>query len=377
MAKQKKKFPWGMVIYFVSCMAVGAAAGILLAKNDVDFALADVLAAFVLFLVVFYLHTILHEVGHLLCGLITGYGFVSFRIGSIMWEKGADGRVRRCRYALAGTGGQCLMSPPEYNGGSYPYVWYNLGGVLVNFLLAALSGLVLWLCPAGGLVSVALWLNVGIGALLGIINLLPFIGTNDGSNLLAISRSESARRAFWLQVKINQQISLGVRLKDMPEEYFPAFPEADRKNAMVMALTSLSASRQLDALHLAQARQQMLALMDDPATPDIYRKVMTFDLAWMEMVSGQPGDMAERIKASDMKQFAKAMGNNPSILRTQYAQALLLDKDEKKAQTILAAFEKAAKRYPHPCEIAGERELLALTDNPEKYREMTCEEADA
>lgn len=375
MAKQKKKFPWGLVIYFVSCMAVGAAAGILLAKNEVDFALADVLAAFVLFLAVFYLHIILHEAGHLLCGLATGYGFVSFRIGSSMWEKGADGRVRRCRYALAGTGGQCLMSPPEYNGGNYPYVWYNLGGVLMNFLLAALAGLVLWLCPVGGLLSVALWLNVGIGLLLGIINLLPFLGTNDGSNLLAISRSESARRAFWLQVKINQQISLGVRLKDMPEEYFPTFPEADRKNAMVMALASLSASRQLDALHLEQAKQQMLALMDDPATPDIYRKVMTFDLAWLEMVSGQPGDMAGRIQAADMMQFAKAMRNNPSILRTRYAQALLLDKDEKKAQAILAAFEKAVKRYPHPCEIAGERELLALTEHPEKYAELAREEA--
>lgn len=377
MAKQKKKFPWGLVIYFVSCMAVGAVGGILLAKNQVDFSLPDVLAAFVLFLAVFYLHIILHEAGHLLCGLFTGYGFVSFRIGSIMWEKGADGRVHRCRYALAGTGGQCLMSPPEYNGGNYPYVWYNLGGVLVNFLLAALSGLVLWMCPAGGLASIALWLNVGIGALLGIINLLPFIGTNDGSNLLAISRSESARQAFWLQVKINQQISLGVRLKDMPEEYFPTFPEGDRKNAMVMALASLSASRQLDALHLGQARQQMLALMNDPATPDIYRKVMTFDLAWMEMVSGQPGDMAERIAAADMKQFARAMKNNPSILRTQYAQALLLDRDGKKAQSIRQAFEKATERYPHACEIAGERELLALTDAPEQYKKMACEEAGA
>lgn len=375
MAKQKKKFPWGQVIYFVCCIVVGAVGGLLLAKNDVDIELMDMLAAFVLFLAVFYLHTILHEAGHLLCGLATGYGFVSFRIGSFMWEKGADGRVRRCRYALAGTGGQCLMSPPEYHDGSYPYVWYNLGGVLMNFLLAALAGLVLWLCPAGGLVSVALWLNVGIGLLLGIINLLPFIGTNDGSNLMDISRSESARRAFWLQVKINQQISQGVRLRDMPEEYFPAFPEADRKNAMVMALASLSASRQLDALHLEQAKQQMLALMDDPTTPDIYRKVMTFDLAWLEMVSGQPGDMAERIRAADMKQFARAMQNNPSILRTQYAQALLLDKDEKKAQAILTAFEKAAVRYPHDCEIAGERELLALTDHPEKYQEMACEEA--
>lgn len=362
---KKKKFPWGMVVYFVCCMAAGAVGGILLAKNDVDIELMDMLAAFVLLVVSLYAHIILHEAGHMLCGLATGYGFVSFRIGSVMWEKGADGRVRRFRYALAGTGGQCLMSPPEYNGGSFPYVWYNLGGVLVNFLLAALSGLVLALCPVGKWVSVGLWMLLATGVFLGVINIMPVPGgklTNDGSNLLAISRSAGARRAFWLQMKINQQQSLGIRLKDMPEEYFAPFPEAERKNLMVAAMGVFAASRELDGLHLDKAEQHMRALMADAATPEIYRKMMTFDLAWLDLVKGQPGDMAERIRNADMKQFAKAMKNHPSILRTQYAQALLQDGDEKKAQAIRAAFDKTAAQYPHPCEIAGEQELLTLTD---------------
>lgn len=365
MAKQKKKPQWGLILYFVCCIAAGVVGGILLAQNDVDIELMDMLAAFVLLVVSLYAHIILHEAGHMLCGLATGYGFVSFRIGSVMWEKSGDGRVRRFRYALAGTGGQCLMSPPEYNGGSFPYVRYNLGGVLVNFLLAALSGLVLALCPVGKWVSIGLWMLLATGVFLGVINIMPVPGgklTNDGSNLLAISRSASARRSFWLQMKINQQQSLGLRLKDMPEEYFAPFPEEERKNMMVAAMGVFAASRELDGLHLDKAEQHMRALMADASTPEIYRKMMTFDLAWIELVKGQPGDMAERIGDADMKQFAKAMKNHPSILRTQYAQALLQDGDEKKAQAIRAAFDKTAAQYPHSCEIAGERELLALTD---------------
>ena len=43
---------------------------------------------------------------------------------------------------------------------------------------------------------------------------------NDGYNALCLGKSPAALRSFWLQMKINQQISRGVRLKDMPEDWF-------------------------------------------------------------------------------------------------------------------------------------------------------------
>ena len=39
-----------------------------------------------------------------------------------------------------------------------------------------------------------------------------------------------------------------------------------------------------------------------------------------------------------------------------------LEKDEKKAATALAGFEKVAKTYPYPHEIAGEREMIAYAE---------------
>lgn len=76
---------------------------------------------------------ILHETGHLVCGLLSGYKFVSFRIYSLTFIK-MDGRLRVRRYSIAGTGGQCLLTPPDLPLKKIPTGWYNFGGVLFNII---------------------------------------------------------------------------------------------------------------------------------------------------------------------------------------------------------------------------------------------------
>lgn len=73
-----------------------------------------IVLALMLFIAVlaFQMQVIVHEGGHLLFGLLCGYRFLSFRIGSLMLIKTGEGfRIRR--FTLKGTGGQCLMIPPE------------------------------------------------------------------------------------------------------------------------------------------------------------------------------------------------------------------------------------------------------------------------
>ncbi|MBE5803508.1 MAG: M50 family metallopeptidase [Clostridiales bacterium] len=369
--KKKKKFPWGGVIYFAACLLIGAVIGVVLGVSDVDVKVDPVLFIVIMatFIVSLYVHIIVHEAGHALFGMMTGYKFLSYRVGSLMWEKGADGKVRLSRFSLAGTGGQCLMSPPEYNGGDFPYVWYNLGGVAVNFLLSVLAGVALMIFPVGKWVSVALWMLLLTGVFLGLTNIVPIPGgkvNNDGSNILAIGRSTEARRAFWLQMKCNEQIAWGKRPRDLPEEYFAPYPQEARANAMVLSMEVMAANRQMDAMNFDEAERQMLLLMDDQYVPGIYRQLMTFDLAWLEMMNDRPGEMVARLETKEIQQFAKAMKQFPSILRTQYAVSLLRDKDEKKAEDIRVRFNRMAAQYPHESEIAGERELMELTERKAK-----------
>lgn len=73
------------------------------------------------------LQIIIHEAGHLIGGILTGYKFSSFRIFNFMFIKEND-KLKLKKLSLAGTGGQCLMSPPEFIEGKVPYILYNLGG---------------------------------------------------------------------------------------------------------------------------------------------------------------------------------------------------------------------------------------------------------
>ena len=107
----KKVFP--IIISLFLGFGVGLAI-ILLAnhgggsKGDTS-ALGEILDMCMLFVAVAlaaYLQIVLHEAGHLVCGLMSGYRFVSFRVGSITLFKDGDGKLRFKRFKLAGTGGQ-------------------------------------------------------------------------------------------------------------------------------------------------------------------------------------------------------------------------------------------------------------------------------
>lgn len=75
-----------------------------------------------------------HEFGHLICGLLSGYKFVSFRIFNLTFVN-IDGKIRVKHYSVAGTGGQCLLSPPDFPLDKIPTTLYNFGGVLANIIL--------------------------------------------------------------------------------------------------------------------------------------------------------------------------------------------------------------------------------------------------
>ena len=90
------------------------------------------------FCVSFAVQIILHETGHLLGGLLTGYKFCSFRIGNLQLQR-ENGSLRFCRLKLAGTGGQCLMTPPEPVDRKIPVMLYNLAGPLMNLFTALLA----------------------------------------------------------------------------------------------------------------------------------------------------------------------------------------------------------------------------------------------
>ncbi len=308
----------------------------------------------------FLLHIIIHEAGHLVFGLLTGYKFSSFRILNIMILK-ENGRLRLKKYHIPGTGGQCLLTPPELVEGRMPYVLYNLGGCLMN--VAVSLG-----CLLVNLAFPHFWWGIGaaIGAVTAATNGIPMnMGgvTNDGHNALSLGKDPAALRGFWAQMKINEALAQGIRVKDMPDAWFDLPDDEGMRNPMAAALGYAACCRYIDEHRFGDAT----ALIDRYLSTDngllgLHKDLLICERIYCELIGDGSGEVINKLLTDKLRQTMKAMKTNLTVVRTEYTLALLWDKDTAKAQKCLEVFEKNAKTYPYHCEVTGERELLALAE---------------
>ena len=370
--KQKKKKKSGklqsvlMVVFF---MVIGGICGVFMGPYigqlmDSGKSGLEILVGCILLLAGFYvamfLQIIIHEAGHMVFGLLTGYGFCSFRFMSFMLMKEEEGMKLR-RMSLAGTGGQCLMIPPDMVDGKFPFVLYNLGGSFMNIISGLLFLGLYFLLGNVAYLSVMLLILAVIGFGFALVNGLPLrLGgvDNDGYNTLSIRKDPESLRAFWIQLKINELSSKGVRLKDMPEKWFEAPSRQD--NAMVASLFAFHCNRLMDEHRLEEAEEIIETILSgESAMPGVYKSLLTCDRICCLLKRGE-AEVAKSLMTKPLTQFMKAMKTYPSVLRTQYIYALLAEQDGKKAKDYLAAFDKMASRYPYPADIESERELMTL-----------------
>lgn len=160
----------------------------LAAQFSLPFMLLTGLAAFLCLALAFALQIVLHELGHLLFGLFSGYRFAAFRFGPrLMAECGL-----LCR---------CIMAPPEPDGeGYYPITLYSLGGIILN-LLSGLFFLWVYFVSGGALLLTLFSLSAGIlGLGLGLMFALP-VKHSDGYNALWLVDDDADLRAHWLHLR--------------------------------------------------------------------------------------------------------------------------------------------------------------------------------
>ena len=318
----------------------------------------------------FIFHIIVHEGGHLVFGLLSGYRFSSFRVFSFMWVKEGES-VKFKRHSVAGTGGQCLMSPPEIKDGKMPVAWYNLGGSLMNIIFGLLFLGGFFLCGEVSILSAILLLFALLGFALAILNGVPLrTGTidNDGYNAISLAKDPAALEAFWMQMKVVEETTKGVRLKDMPAEWFTVPEDEAMQNSMVAARGVFACNRLMDEERFEEADELMAHLLSiESGMVGLHRSILICERIYVELITQNRREVIDEQLTKNLQSFMKAMKDNPSILRTQYAIALLHENNKAKAETVKAQFEKRAKTYPYPHEIAPERDLMAIADA--KYKE--------
>jgi len=364
---KKKKEKVSSLLVLLPSLIIGALCGLLITRyidlpQDEGGGFLSVLLLFAILIVSLYMHIILHEAGHLICGLLSGYKFSSFRIGSLILYK-SRGKLHFGRLSIAGTGGQCLMRPPMLKDGKIPVRLYNLGGAMMNLLLSVLS-FILYFLATPGILKTACLMNTVLGLLFAATNGIPMrmgLIDNDGKNAFSLEKNPNAILAFYHQLKVNESVADCIRLKDMPIEWFTVSEEADRENAMIATIEVFACNRLMDELRFEEAEENIRALLSRGGAVGLHRNLLTCDLFYLTLRKGDWQGAAALI-TKEQKAFMRAMKKFPTVIRTEYLFARYVSKDNAALAKQTDLWKRCKKHYPYSADIASEQELIDLME---------------
>ncbi|MBO5965473.1 MAG: M50 family metallopeptidase, partial [Bacteroidaceae bacterium] len=303
----------------------------------VDF-VVPILHSFAAMLVAFVLHLILHEGGHLLMGLATGYRFSSFRIASIAFVR-KDGQIRVRRYKLAGTGGQCLMLPPEMPVEQVPFFWYNAGGVIMNVVFALFPLILLLKCNLTVWWSSWCIMMLIVGLSLAVLNGIPMrLGgmQNDGMNILILFRTPEKRKDFVRQLQIAVTATEGKRVSEMPAEWFDCDSVDDYRELLRLASRLNHQARLIDEGRFLEAHASVEDLLKHfNELPQIVQLELAGEYIFTECLTEGRKEVIEKYWTKNQSNYVKTSARfSSSKQRILFAYALYAEKDIDTAQKI-------------------------------------------
>lgn len=366
--------------YIILFILVGFAIGFGVGEGIIHFAKGGVssidmmklvialIATAVALIVGVFANTILHEAGHLVGGLLTGYKFLSFRIFNLTLQKEDDG-WRWKKFNLMGTAGQCLMSPPHTE--QVPYFWYNVGGLMVNLLICVVSAALLYFfdLPMIPFVFCVMLLATGSGFLL--LNAIPMTPSgvpNDGKNILTLWRHPEQRRYFHNMLAVAAEQSRGTRVKEMPEEWFASAPVTKASTAMEVSSRNLHYARLMDEMRFDEAREIAEEMMaQEEALPQLFLMEVASDRLLLELATLRRSDVIDalwnkKFKVAGMTlqkyvmEYRKYLPMKCAIL---FAYELINNHSPEAAQTYYDEVKTNLNSYTQPGEA---RTALAIMD---------------
>ena len=313
------------------------------------------------------LHFALHETGHLLFGLASGYKFSSIRVGKYALVKDDKGFHIR-KFFIKGTGGQCIMTlPADADTERVPYFWYNAGGVIVNILLFALSLFLLMNYDLGMFGDAFFLMLAFTGVFIALLNGIPLSInglSNDGRNILLLWRDKRSRRFFLRIMQTAGSLAQGMRLKDLPREWFENIPLDTPKDFFLVSNRINYAALLEDLGQFDEAR----IVYEEIGTfgkgvPDLIKLEIGADRILMELLTTARPDVVEQLYDKQLQVYIKSTYKfSPIKNAALYALALLRDNDASRARQLLEEMESHSNDYLMPGEYLTAKFLIERCD---------------
>ncbi len=334
------------------------------------FSLQDVLEIawmLVAVLIAFILNVVLHEGGHLVAGLLTGYRFVSFRF--LNWTIiRRNGRLHWGNYELAGTGGQCLMAPPDRPVDQIDTRWYNAGGVLANLLIVVISALLLWAFDLPTWLDELLVIMIIFGLFIGVGNGIPLkMGgvATDGLNLLQLEKDIPGKQFFCNILEFNALNQEGVPYDEMPEHIFALPQPIDWVNSMHVGAALMAATRMI-AVHQWEEAHRLLTEAHEHSDEymELYQLEVENMMTQVCIAMGRDDEARQHYSDKVAKHVERHASTQSDKQLTKMAVALALENDRPKAEAMLHELETGRDKYIHQGDVALSLDLMRwLLDN--------------
>jgi hypothetical protein len=171
----------------------------------------------------FFAVIVVHELGHLAAAQLAGFRFRALTLGPLSLLKTPAGfRVRVNWQIMNLIGGQQISTPPQDGASDAGFMLYLAGGVVANFVTAALGAWWLHASVESPPLAMFLLLFVVVSVLLGAMNALPFhteggIAT-DGYNMRTLQRGGAAAERFRAMFNVLAYAYAGVRPRDWAQQ---------------------------------------------------------------------------------------------------------------------------------------------------------------
>ena len=315
------------------------------------------------FLCAYVLGTFLHELGHMVMGLVSGYKFISLRIGSYVLTR-EDRQWKIKRMSIPGTAGQCLMMPPDSDTPEkVPAVLYHMGGGLFN-LLTALCAYLLFLVCQGRPLRIFLILLCTVSLALAILNLYPvkLQVPNDGYNIKRILKSKADRIAVYNVLKIHSYPDLSPG--ELPEKLYSWSDEGE-----FSGMSKLMRGYYLLDQHRFDEAEQFFRAAAEKNDKSIgyYRLEAACELLFCLLLRNAPEEEIQAVYDDELKQYIeKTKKHQIPKRRLLYAYQLLYCGNEDTAEQEYTEAMEMMKPHASKGEIKMETSLLDHVRNMRK-----------
>lgn len=313
----------------------------------------EVLVVFISVVFVYIFHIIIHEAGHLVAGLMTGYKFVSFRVGPIVLIKNMEGKFKFKRMTVLGTGGQCLMCPPDVPTEKCPYKLYHLMGGLANIIVGFVSLILAIALPKGLLNFCLLETSAVLGFMTGITNLVPskINGMqNDGYNLIDLGKNQFAKKSLNLVLTLNALLTVADSYDDLPKDLVDEvmaidFEKEDLSNASIANAYNYQAAFFYAKGDYEKYYEINKRISENNSILEIFRNEAKCECLFYEIISGASSEIIDARYDKSLKKYIQATSIYPSRQRLMYSYYKLYKKDEKKSVECMKKLEKMIDTY--------------------------------